>query len=552
MRLTGSGSATVVVTNPVCPLTVSLTSPSSGATVSNTITLAATASTCATRVDFYCDSVTTPIGTATSTPFTTPCNTTTMPNGSHSFYAKAYDAAGNATTSAANTVTVNNQVVQSGPWAKAFGGSSTVYGCAVAVEANTGNIVMGGYFAGTADFGAGLLTSAGGYDIFLAKYSPAGACLWSKRFGSAAGSEMPKTVALDSNGNIFVAGTFAGTIDVGGGALPNAGQNDIFLVKYSASGQYLWSKSFGGPGMDVVNSIAIDGSGNVIMTGSFDTGYPGLSFGGASIIAWDNTDIYVAKLAGTDGHQIWAENFRNQSSDISYAVAVDGQGDVFITGSFNNIIDFGGGNLGSSGGGNIDVYVAKLSGATGSYLWARNFGDVYPDSGVALATDLAGDVFVTGYYNSATIDFGCGNPNPAKLAGNSDAFLAKLSGANGSCKWSKSFSGPGDKGPRAVAVDNSGNVVVAGVFPYSINIGGTLLTASGTSDTFLAKFSSSGSLVSATHFGGTGASTSSSGLATDAAGNMVLTGYLYGTANLGGTSLSSTPSGDAFLLRLNP
>jgi hypothetical protein len=446
----------------------------------------------------------------------------------------------------------------SGPWSKAFGGSSTVVGQGVAVEASTGNIVISGYFAGTADFGAGLLTSAGAYDLFLAKYSPAGVCLWSKRFGSAAGSETPMAAALDSNGNIFVAGAFVSTIDVGGGALINAGQKDIFLAKYSASGQYLWSKRFGGAGMDTVNSLATDGNGDVIMTGSFDETcmwmpdgsiQGGMSFGGVSLCDRFAEDTYVAKLAGTDGHQIWAVSFNNGGLDIGYGVTVDRQGDVFITGSFINYIDFGGGNL-LGVGGNLDVYVAKLSGANGSYLWARSFGDVFPDSGVALATDQTGDVFVTGYYNSASIDFGCGALT--KAAGNADGFLAKLSGASGACKWSKAFSGPGDKGSRGVAVDKDGNVVVAGVFPYSINIGGTLLTASGTSDTFLAKFSNTGSLVSASHFGGVGASTSSSGVATDAGGNIVLTGSLYGTANFGGTSLTSTASGDAFLIRVNP
>src|SRR5438445_3254 len=126
-----------------------------------------------------------------------------------------------------------------GPWAKGFGGSSYNYGRVVAVEPITGNTVFAGYFAGTTDFGGGLLTSAGSMNMVLGKYSPAGGCLWSKRFGST-GTEMPTAVALDASGNIFVAGIFQGTADVGGGPMVSAGSDDIFVAKYSPAGQYLW------------------------------------------------------------------------------------------------------------------------------------------------------------------------------------------------------------------------------------------------------------------------------------------------------------------------
>src|SRR5262249_11782142 len=108
------------------PLTASLTSPTGGTTVSGTITLAATASTSATRVEFYCDNQVTPLGTDPATPFTYPCDTTLMANGSHSFYAKAYDALGNWATSASVSVSVNNNSILSGQskWAKRLGGQT--------------------------------------------------------------------------------------------------------------------------------------------------------------------------------------------------------------------------------------------------------------------------------------------------------------------------------------------------------------------------------------------------------------------------------------------
>src|SRR5207248_6292751 len=125
----------------------------SGSTVSSTVTLSASASDniAVTRVEFYCDG-SVPVGTATLSPYNVPCDTTVMANGSHSFYAKAYDAAGNSTSSAAKTVNVSNTTQAPGPWAKSFGGTFSDSGSASTVDAG-GNIVVAGYFKGTANFG---------------------------------------------------------------------------------------------------------------------------------------------------------------------------------------------------------------------------------------------------------------------------------------------------------------------------------------------------------------------------------------------------------------
>src|SRR5439155_1360816 len=123
---TVNASRTLVAnfTSTACPLTVSLTAPSSGATVSNTITLTATANACATKVEFYCDNQTSPLATDTATPFTAPCDTTVMANGSHSFYTKAYNASGSSTNSATTTVNVSNPAANPGQllWLKTVQG----------------------------------------------------------------------------------------------------------------------------------------------------------------------------------------------------------------------------------------------------------------------------------------------------------------------------------------------------------------------------------------------------------------------------------------------
>src|SRR5439155_7148538 len=104
--------------------------------------------------------------------------------------------------------------------------------------------------------------------MVLAKYSPAGAHLWSKRFGNI-GSEFPKAIALDTNGNILVVGSFTGVADVGGGLMTSAGGQDIFIAKYSSAGVPQWVRQFGTTTDDGANSIAVDRNGNVVITGYF-------------------------------------------------------------------------------------------------------------------------------------------------------------------------------------------------------------------------------------------------------------------------------------------
>src|SRR5262249_26201036 len=130
-------------------------------------------------------------------------------------------------------------------WSKGFGGSTlsdSVIVNAVAADAS-GNVVITGQLQGRADFGGGALYSAGGSDVFIAKYSSSGAHLWSKSLGSTS-TDTGYGIGVDSSGNVFVIGIFQGTVDFGGGGLTSAGGSDIFLAKYSSSGAHLWSKRF--------------------------------------------------------------------------------------------------------------------------------------------------------------------------------------------------------------------------------------------------------------------------------------------------------------------
>src|SRR5204863_959165 len=107
----------------------------------------------------------------------------------------------------------------------------------------------------------------------LARYSGAGAPRWSEHFGSPLASaivtESGNGVAIDPAGNILLTGVFEGTADFGSGPMTSAGQGDVFLAKYSPTGAAIWTERFGGAYSDAGNAVAVDASGNVLVTGTF-------------------------------------------------------------------------------------------------------------------------------------------------------------------------------------------------------------------------------------------------------------------------------------------
>src|SRR5262249_15002890 len=113
-----------------------------------------------------------------------------------------------------------------------------------------------------------LMTSTGSVDFFLLKLSPAGSYLWSRSFGGS-GDDVAYGVDVDGGGNIAVVGSFQNTMDLGGGPLTSAGLSDIFIAKFSPMGNHLWSTRVGGTGIDVNYAVAADRVGNVVTTGAY-------------------------------------------------------------------------------------------------------------------------------------------------------------------------------------------------------------------------------------------------------------------------------------------
>src|ERR1043166_7251809 len=207
------------------------------------------------------------------------------------------------------------QVIPSHLWSKRVGDTGTDRGQSVAFD-GTGNALLTGFFQGTVNLGGSDLTSAGDFDIFIAKFASDGSHLWSKRFGST-GTDRGASIAVDASGNVLVAGVFSGTVNFGGSDLISAGDLDLFIAKFASDGTHLWSKRYGSTGADAGARLAVDSSNNVFMTAHFQNT---VDFGGGGLISAGGDDIVVAKFSGVDGSHTWSKRYGDTGTDQGFSV----------------------------------------------------------------------------------------------------------------------------------------------------------------------------------------------------------------------------------------
>ena len=368
-------------------------------------------------------------------------------------------------------------------WSRGLGGNASDSAGGVAADGSGGVVVTGYQGSATVDFGAGPLGNRGITDIFAARYSSTGAHIWSKTIGGT-GADGGTAAATDLGGNVFLTGYMsAGSgVDFGGGALTSAGGQDVFLVKYSSTGGHLWSRRFGGPGFDQGAGVDVDGAGNVVVVGNFDGT---VDFGGGPLTSVGGRDLFVAKFSPTGGH-VWSKRFGGTGNDDVRGIAVDGAGDVLVTGQFLGTINFGGANLSSAG--YEDIFLSKLAGSTGSHVWSKRIGSSSsPDAGYGVTVDGNFNVAITGYF-AGSVDFGGG----AILAQAYDSFVAKFS-SQGAFVSSRRFGDPsgqfnGQYG-TAIAMSSGGSVYFTGYFQGTLSLGAAgqgTSTALGGNDGFLA------------------------------------------------------------------
>jgi hypothetical protein len=314
-------------------------------------------------------------------------------------------------------------------------------------------------------------------DYATVAYSSAGAPLWTNRYTGPGitNYDLATAVAVDGSGNVFVTGNSYNNGFVG---------SDYATVAYSSGGVPLWTNRYNGPGNgeDQAFAVAVDTNGNVFVTGtSIDSGF-GSYFG-----------VYATIKYSGQGVPLWTNRYGN-GGEVALAVAVDANGNVFVT-----------------GGSAHDYATIKYSGA-GVSLWTNRYNGPanVDDRATAMVVDGDGNVVVTGY--------SAGN------GGGYDYATIKYSGA-GVPLWTNRYNGPAntEDNPEAVAVDGGGNVFVTG-YSYGTNASGL------NRDYATIAYSSAGLPLWTNRYDGPGNSSDSAvGVAVDGSGNVFVTGSSYGT-----------------------
>jgi hypothetical protein len=301
-------------------------------------------------------------------------------------------------------------------WSKAFGDPAAQAGLSVAVDA-LGNVFLTGRIAGTVSFGGAALAAAGTTNGFIVKLDPLGTHVFSKIIGTT-GNNAGHGVATDADGNVVVAGFFDATINFGSGPLSAAGGVDVFAAKLGPMGDPLWVKIFGDGPNQRAFGVDMSSSGDVVVLGE----YAGeLDFGGGEVLTSAGLDdIFVAMLDGASGSTVWAKGFGDAADQEALDVTLTPMGNVVFTGALDGTVDFGGGSMTASSP--DDIYLVKLSGASGDHVWSRRFGGSGDQDGRAVATDAMGNVLFAGEY-STKVDFGSGE---ITSTGGEDICLVKL------------------------------------------------------------------------------------------------------------------------------
>jgi hypothetical protein len=391
-------------------------------------------------------------------------------------------------------------------WVKAIGGTGADAVEAVAVDVNGNVYITGSFPVAGADFNpggsGGAVTSAGGSDVFVAKYNGLGVFQWVKTMGGT-GNDVGRRMIVDPSGNVYVAGYYAGTgtdFNPGGsgGALTSAGDIGLFLLKLNSNGVFQWVKGMGGAGADYVVGINRDLNGNIFQTGRFNASadFNRGGSGGTVVNSGGGNDVFLVKH-DQNGNFLWAKSMGGANSDIGNGVSTDASGNVYVAGQVQNSGDFNPGGSGGmlTGAGALDVFLAKYD-PSGSFLWAKCMGGTNSDFGQAVAALPGGDVYVTGVVASGgTADFNPGGTGGELTSfGNGDIFLAKYS-ATGNFLWAKNYGGTGGDLPLAMTTDPAGDVYITGIIAAAgsdFNPGGTggVVPYSASNDGFVARYGS--------------------------------------------------------------
>ena len=359
-------------------------------------------------------------------------------------------------------------------WAKREGGVGGDKAISVGVD-RAGNSYISGEYEEDFTFGTTNVEADAGNNFFVAKYDPSGNFKWVKTFQGGSEAIRGFAITVDPDGNVYAGGTFRDEAIYDGTNLYNTrGSSDVLIVKFTTTGHLVWAKRIGGSGSEEITGMAVKGD-KFYVTGYFSGG---CKFGSTTVNSYGDMDFYLAQY-DTAGTYQWAKHGGSSDVDQGLDVNVNINGEVLCTGNFRGTATFSGTDITSNG--YVDAFIVSYD-DSGNLLWAKNYGGGGADGGTGIVNVLNGNIFFTGDFAGLahfdTLD--------VTSYGDVDIFAAKCD-AVGNAEWIKGVGGPDGERGRSIAVDKFGNAFVNGEYWYYITLDTFQLTGTLLIDAFLTR-----------------------------------------------------------------
>jgi hypothetical protein len=423
-------------------------------------------------------------------------------------------------------------------WAHQLGDASDQTGRRVAAGPD-GSVFLGGHFYGAIALGDDAIVSEDGVDIFLARLDGDGTPIWTRPIGGDGDNDGAVRIAADPEGGVVLAGSFTGTVDLGGGPFSSPNDDDAFVARYDGAGNHLWSKHYDTTASEKVLAVALDPlNGDVLLAGN-DSGP--VDFGGGDVAFAGGLDGFVVRL-DPSGNHLWSRGFGGPFGDFITSVAVDDVGRVAFGGGARTGIDLGEGLEPHQGDGSRDAFIA-LYDQRMMPIWAHTFPDPGEEEVGHVVDDGSGVVF-SGSFESS-IDLG----GPRPLYGPSGLFVGKYDSLE---QHVANVAFVGLDGPDGLASDGTSGAAVSGRFELQVDAGGTTLYANGGTDALALVLGPGLETEGTLHVGSTD-DDDAPGIALDSSGNaFVLINFRDTVVVPGCGSFTSAGGSDVLLLKRAP
>lgn len=425
-------------------------------------------------------------------------------------------------------------------WARIYGDAGWQYGRSVAVD-SSGNIAIAGDFRGTFTLGDSTLENVGPENnIYVARLTPSGTPVWSRSFGDVA-AESIHDVAVDDAGHTAITGYFEGDLDFGGGVMTATGimTPDGFVAVFDSAGQHVWSRHLDGQG-GYGTALAFDSTGTLYVTGYFQNW---LWAGGDTLYSDGGSDVFYARYTAQGTH-LWSRHTGGASDNYGLDIALDSDGRVLLAGRTYSGIDLGGSHL---PGNSADLFLVKYD-AAGGHLWSRIFGDDMTQLEINVGVDADHNILLAGSFQG-TISLGGG---PLQSVQNQEAFIARLY-PSGLHIWSHAVGGADYQYRVSMDSDRAGNMVITGIQQTSTGVppdfGGGPLTPGGYTDIFVAAYHADGSHIWSGLFGDA-LQQQGEGIALGPSGEAILIASVEGTTDFGTGPLTAVDGWDIAVAKL--